>query len=375
MRVGFLSSSNYFSKDAFSGILYSMHAALRRRGIEVVDLGWPIRPGLRAKIRRRLRRGLSLDLTRPTFPTERSRFAQQVRRQLTKTPCDVLFAPVGSAEIDAVTGPEPVVYNSDATFELLSAHYDLNLTDAQRSECDRLEQAAISRARHIVYSSTWAADSAVKRYGAHPERVSVIQFGANMEVVPPGESVLGRCDDRKCRLLFVGRDFKRKGGSYALEALEALRRRGVDAHLVILGSVPPTAPSSNEVEVIPYLDKNNPADVRRIYDLYMGSHYLLFPTRADCSPIALCEAAAFGLPVVSSQVGGIASIVSEGENGFLLPLDADANAYADRIESSFADRERYRQLVLSSRSRYDALLNWDRWAERLEPVLRQAAST
>jgi glycosyltransferase involved in cell wall biosynthesis len=203
----------------------------------------------------------------------------------------------------------------------------------------------------------------------------VIQFGANMEVVPPGESVLGRCEDRKCRLLFVGRDFKRKGGSYALEALEALRRRGVDAHLVILGSVPPTAPSSDQVEVIPYLDKNNPADVRRIYDLYMGSHYLLFPTRADCSPIALCEAAAFGLPVVSSQVGGIASIVSEGENGFLLPLDADANAYADRIESSFADRERYRQLVQSSRARYDALLNWDRWAERLEPVLRQAAST
>ena len=55
---------------------------------------------------------------------------------------------------------------------------------------------------------------------------------------------------------------------------------------------------------------------------------MLFPTRADCTPIALCEAAAYGIPVVAADVGGISSIVTPN-TGRLMPATSTPEDYAE----------------------------------------------
>jgi glycosyltransferase involved in cell wall biosynthesis len=371
VRVGFLSAKNYHSRRTFSGILHAMRGALAARPeVSIVDLGPPPpATGLASKITKKLGLGPQpFDLAQTS---ERERYAEYVQEILEDTPADVIFAPVASIELSAVRADLPVVYASDATFRLLNKGYDLKLSVAQTRFREGCEQSAIHRATRVVYPSRWAADSATSHYGAEPSKIDVIPFGACLEQVPSLESLQERSlpSREALRLLFVGKDFKRKGGALAAAATKALRERGVHAELTMVGCVPPRAHPG--VTAIEYLDKDDPAQAARLRQLYLQAHVFLFPTRADCSPISLCEAAAFGLPSVATDVGGIADILQD-DAGLLVPAGADGPSFADRIEELIDDPALYAVLTRATRQAFDARLNWGAWASRAEASLRQA---
>jgi len=60
--------------------------------------------------------------------------------------------------------------------------------------------------------------------------------------------------------------------------------------------------------------------------------------------------------------------VREGKNGFLLPPDATAQDYAEKIKTVFNDRENYIRLRASSRLEFETRLNWDVWGERVNAI-------
>ena len=184
MRVGYLSAKNYHSRKTFSGIVHAMRQSLGERPeVEVVDLGPPPPPKGLARFTAKLGGGHQpFDLS---TTSGRTRYADHVRERLDEEPADVLFAPVASVALSSVRIDLPVVYASDATFKLLATHYDLGLSHTQQRFRQGCEQAAIHRATRLIYSSSWAADSAIQDYGVDPERVEVIPFGAYIEEVPP----------------------------------------------------------------------------------------------------------------------------------------------------------------------------------------------
>jgi len=369
VRVGFLSGKNYRSRTSFSGIVHAMRVALGgRQRLSVIDLGHESQR-LRVQLKRRV--GLGKRDPDLRHPRARARFERLIRQQLRDRHLDVLFAPVASVELGAVGGSLPAVYASDVTFRLLDGFYDHGYDAARVAYEEGLEQTAIARATRLLYPSRWAADSAVRDYGARESQIDIAQFGANLLQVPDPELLHREPSRGDLRLLFVGRDYARKGGEIALETTAALRARGYDARLTVVGCVPPRREPG--VEVIAYLNKDDPAQAQRLRDLYHEAHVFLFPTRADCSPIALCEAAAFGLPAVCTDLAGIPDIVADGA-GVLLPLSAGGDAYAIRIHELVEDPERYQELTAATRRAYDERLNWDAWAARAEASLRQAVA-
>jgi len=109
-------------------------------------------------------------------------------------------------------------------------------------------------------------------------------------------------------------------------------------------------------------------------------HFLLLPTRADCSLLVACESNAYGVPAITTDTGGVSFVVRDGVNGYCLPYDAPGQAYAEKIAELFGDKERYHALVQSSRQRFEETLNWDRWAEGFwkmyeEKILNRRKST
>jgi glycosyltransferase involved in cell wall biosynthesis len=86
--------------------------------------------------------------------------------------------------------------------------------------------------------------------------------------------------------------------------------------------------------------------------------------------MVLAEANAFGLPVITTQTGGIPSIVREGENGFMLPLEARGADYAKVIAEVYQDDQRYAELVKSSRAAFDERLNWDAWGSAIRKIIK-----
>src|SRR6266567_3634265 len=227
----------------------------------------------------------------------------------------------------------------------------------------------ISKASALSYSSTWAAQSAIKDYHAEPQKVHVVPMGANFDDPPGREIVWCKKKSAICKLLFVGVDWLRKGGEIAFETLLALHHMGIPAELVICGCVPPKHFTHPNMKVIPYLDKNDPAQYNEMTQLYREADFLLLPTRNECFGIVFCEANAFGLPAITTQTGGVPEVVRNGENGFVLPLEARGDAYARLIASIYGNDVRYAQLVLSSRAAYDECLNWDVWGIAVNTII------
>ncbi|MGF1512520.1 MAG: glycosyltransferase family 4 protein [Elainellaceae cyanobacterium] len=267
----------------------------------------------------------------------------------------------------------PIVFLSDATPKLIHNEY-YNFFDGEENfaVASSLEERVISKSQKLIYPSRWAAESAVEDYGADPGKVHVVPFGANLDSVPEISQIQARLSSSCCRLLFIGKDWRRKGGNIAFGALSRLIDLGLDAKLTMIGCTPPediVAQAGDRLTIIPFLDKNVARERERLHQILLDAHFLMLPTRADCSPIVLYEAAAFGLPTVSSNVGGISTIVEEGVNGYTFPVEADADHYAKQMAAVFSDRDAYKPLVLSSRRAYEDRLNWHVWANDVRDVM------
>ena len=84
------------------------------------------------------------------------------------------------------------------------------------------------------------------------------------------------------------------------------------------------------------------------------------------------EAMAVGRPVIASRVGGLASIVLDGETGFLVP-PGDETALADRIRTLLDDPRMRHEMGWKGRQRAETRFDWDAIVERHYPALLSAA--
>ena len=304
------------------------------------------------------------------------RFGRVGARKLAEAGCpfDIVLA-AGAVDVAYLKTDLPIVLILDATHMLMREYYPAytNLSERSRRELDTIERLAIQRAALVLMTSSWAARSVITDYQADPDRVHVIPFGADLESPPPASILAERKRTDRCRLLFLGSDWQRKGGDLAVETLFELERMGVDAELVICGCMPPYGVSHHRLRVIPFLNKRDPRQREALEALYLNSDFLLLPTRSDCAPMVFCEAAAFGLPVVTTDTGGVSEIVKHGETGFVLPHSARGDAYASIIARVYRDAERCAELSSASRARYDERLNWDAWMRDAAPLIAGAA--
>jgi glycosyltransferase involved in cell wall biosynthesis len=300
------------------------------------------------------------------------KFASIERRKLAKVNPDFIFAPAASVEIAFLETDVPIIFSSDATLTLVLEYYPeySNWWPRLRANSQKVEAEAFRRANVLLFSSSWAARSAVRDYQIDEKRARAVPYGANIEAAPPREQILQKKKGDVCRLLFLGVSWSRKGGSLAFAALQELTALGVNAELVVCGCVPPEGVTHPKMKVIPFLNKDNPAEYQVYQKLMSECNFLFVPTRAESFGIVFCEAGAYGLPVISTRTGGVPDIVRDGENGYLLSLEADGKEYAAIIHQIFSDDERYYKLVRSSRDSYDERLSWAAWASKVNEAIK-----
>jgi glycosyltransferase involved in cell wall biosynthesis len=293
-------------------------------------------------------------------------------RKLKQGKYELIIAPAGSTNIAYLQTSIPIVYIADRTIQsTLNYHKMLTqLLDFSREQSIFVDKKAIEKSSLAVYSSEWAATSAIRDYHIAPGKIVFIPFGANLDEIPSREVALSRKRTTVCRLLFLGVSWENKGGNIAFDALLSLLQSGIDATLTVCGCVPPNELHHPNMKVIPFLNKNDVQQKKELDELFITSDFLILPTRFDCTPIVFCEAGAFGLPCIAPITGGIASVITEGVNGFLVPYDAPGSSYAEKIKAVYADEKKYNELVISSRNNYEQQLNWDTWAQRVKEALR-----
>lgn len=377
MKIGFLSAHSLSDRRAWSGIIYYLAASLAANVGEVVPLG-PVQSrrerllrGLDLQCRRHLGKGY--DFSHSLYLS--AEYARVFEERLRRNPVDVIFAPVASTQIARLKTRIPIVYMSDATIASLIGYYPefSDLLGISRLEANHVERLAIRKASQVVYTSQWAAESARRSYGAPLSKLHVIPMGANVDVSPTIPAITTRLRRDILRLLFVGVDWERKGGSVAFAALKCLEDKGIRASMTVVGCVPPAGFAHPSMKVVPFLNKADDQDRSTLTEIYADSDVFILPTRAECSPIVMAEAAAFGLPAFASRTGGMESMVVDGITGELLAPDATGKEYADAIAHLWHDAPRRVRMSLASRQHFETTLNWTTWGKSTGEVIRLAA--
>jgi len=212
--------------------------------------------------------------------------------------------------------------------------------------------------------SSWVAQSLVDEYGADAPRIEVVPPGIDLEVWSPSAQ---KFDDGKLHILFVGGDLYRKGGAILLDAFAQLRREyGARIELDMVTRSP--APHAAQVVGVHNLQANDP----RLIELYRQSDFFVLPTEAEAFGIAAIEASAAGLPVIASNVGGLADVVEDGATGFLIP-PSNVNALAEKMRWLIENENARVNLGRAARQRAEQKFDAHKNGERLVEILLQAA--
>ena len=376
-RIGFVSLRSPYDRKSWSGTNYQLFRALERVFDDVVFVEIP-RTRLMERTRGLVNRVKSFlgDHGEVIQSVPMSiLYGREYRRAILKAECDVVFAPAASTEIAYLNSPVPVVYLTDTTFEAMVDYYypKSEVHPVSHRQANMIEGRALDRAAAVIFSNDWALKSAVEHYGADPRKLNVIPFGANLDNVPPADELNRGSKDGVCRMLLVGRDWKRKGGQIALDAFNLLTAKFGEAkfELTIVGCAPPEPVNRPGLTIIPHIDKNEPGGLERIEGLYRNADIFLLPTQAECSAVAFCEAAAYGLPVITTDTGGTATIVADGATGALLPVESGPEQFAAKIDELWHDPN-LAVMRAQARQRYDEMLNWNSWASRTREVILRA---
>jgi glycosyltransferase involved in cell wall biosynthesis len=85
----------------------------------------------------------------------------------------------------------------------------------------------------------------------------------------------------------------------------------------------------------------------------------------------LCEANAYGVPCLTTSVGGVPTVVRKGVNGTAFGVDAPVNAYVSEVIRLFDDFDSYRQRAYSAHEEYRRRLNWGVAGARVRELLER----
>ncbi len=305
-----------------------------------------------------------------------SRFISRgVSKNLAKEKYDVVFCAYSFFCLSHLKLPYPAltVFTSDATYTAYKFS-DVGAAFGSFLSVSRWLDPLILKAEKRVYGETkvllwpsqWIKDAADDLYALDDDKSHKIHWGAN--IVPPDreDTKLDLGIGETVQLLLVGRDWIHKGGPLVFEILKKLIERGINAHLTVVGCVPPDYHTNEHMTVHAQLDKTDPAQLETFTHLYKTSHFFVMPSY-EAYGFAFCEAGAYGLPALCLKVGGVP--ITEGVNGHALPKEAGVEEFCEQITSYINDEERYKSLRHSTRDYYEEHLHWDAWGQKVAKLI------
>jgi glycosyltransferase involved in cell wall biosynthesis len=303
-------------------------------------------------------------------------YAQQINNQLSILNSDIVLSP-GTVPIAYLETEKPIVFWTDATFAALIDFYSKysNLCQETIENGNKMEKIALERCKLAIYSSDWAAKTAIDHYQIEPSKVKVVPFGANIECNRDFDYIKSMVDlrpSKQCNLLFLGVEWFRKGGDIALKVAEELNKQGLSTKLTLVGCQPLTdKPLPDFVSSLGYVSKTSTEGLQIIKNLLSESHFLILPSLADCTPIVFCEANSFGVPCLATNVGGIPTIIKNDVNGKTFAKEASVSDYCTYISNFFSDYSHYKSLALSSFNEYQYRLNWSVSGQTVKKLLTE----
>jgi glycosyltransferase involved in cell wall biosynthesis len=255
-----------------------------------------------------------------------------------------------------------VVYTDN--IHTLSARYFpawAPLSARDRKRRIQLERMTCRGAKRVFAKSEFVRSAIVAEYECDPDRVIKVGVGAN-SLVPSLDGV----NYDSAAALFVGIDFKRKGGDTLLDAWSSVRARLPNAQLWVVG--PRRQPRNAQQPGIRWFGFVSDRSV--LTDLYLTATAFVLPSLFEPYGLSFFEAMGHGLPCIGADRGAIREAIRNGENGLLIP-PAEPEALADALVSLLGDPDRTAAMGRRAHAEVLAEHTWGRVVDRMAPHIER----
>ncbi len=251
------------------------------------------------------------------------------------------------------------------------------------------EKEVLDAATRIIASTQAEHQQLTSLYGADPDKLVVIPPGVDTSHFYPiradeAKAVIG-IPPKDRMLLFVGRIERLKGVETLIRAIAHMREMGVlgkcPHYLAIIGGEPdrPSEDLNTEMnrlqklcselgigDLVVFLGKRN-QNLLPYY--YSAAELLILPSHYESFGMVALEAMACGIPVVASEVGGLALLVQDGLNGYSVP-EGDPIALGNKLTELIRDNDLRKKLGQQA-NRYAQDFSWEKITARIIAVYRE----
>ncbi len=223
--------------------------------------------------------------------------------------------------------------------------------------------------RAIVLSESWA-HYYISTFSLPEQRVIVLPNAIELPSELPNRNARSTIT-----LLFLGRYGERKGALRIVNALHSLPDSALKrVHLVMAGDGDVVSVRQEvhklgldaQVTVLDWVNEQQRSALLANADVFV------LPSLAEGLPMSVLEAMSWGIPVVTSPVGGIPEVVQDGFNGFLV-LPTDISAIANALHRLVEDDSLRLQMGANARASVEHL-DIRRYWQELETVYRTVLS-
>jgi glycosyltransferase involved in cell wall biosynthesis len=306
-----------------------------------------------------------------------ARSLAECRRELVRLRPDVVHT--HAAKAGAVGRVAARLARAPAVVHTFHGHVLRGYFGPRKERAFRLIERGLARAcDRIVAVSDEVRDDLVELHVASAAKIDVIPVGFDMRrlSVPPERHAelrgalrreLGLPDDALV-VTFVGRVVPIKRADRFLAAALELRDSGAQFVVVGDGEALADVRSSDAARALGdrVLFTGYRADVAAIYH---ASDVVVLTSDNEGTPVSLIEAAACGVPVVGTDVGGVRSVVQDGATGYVVP--PDASLVAARIATLLEDGPLRARLGAAGRERVQARYAAERLAADHDRLYRE----
>jgi hypothetical protein len=263
----------------------------------------------------------------------------------------------------------PLVVCLDATFEQLAQSRWFAPNEISRRLLPLTmvglrgrERQIFGLAKRVLPWSQPVLHSLLTDYGLPAEKASILP----PSIVLPAPLPPRARDGRRRQILFLGGDFKRKGGPALLECHRRYFAQQCDLHVVTQSEVPP--------EPGVFIHRGLTAHSAPWRQRWEEADLFVFPSTLETFGIVLLEALAFGVPVISAEVGAAREILADGRAGWILP-EVSVEALKNAITHAFANPEEGAAHARFGREQVEQHFELSRNAARLANHLKQATQS
>ncbi len=214
-----------------------------------------------------------------------------------------------------------------------------------------LEKNAIEQAASLFFFSQYAANLCQEFHSSSRDKMRVVGAGANLDDMPIW---LERNYQAPLRVLFIGRDFSAKGGDLLLEVAKALDPKRFVMTIVTEERFHPNNPS--EIPAAIFLP---PQPKPKVIDLYQNHDIFVFPTLLDAFGLVVCEAMAFGLPVIGRKVRAIPEIIGSPPSHFN-PYVSNPIEMIKALEALEKDTTLMRNIAYNNHLKAEKQFTWEK---------------